>query len=194
MKDNKKLLYSMVIVALVLSVVGISIGFAAMSTQLTINGTATVTPVTWKIKFQDLSKVTGEDDLIVTAPQITSDTHIGNYALKLTKPGDKVAYKFSVINTGTINAELTSYTFATPTITGTGANAVNDAAIVSKNLKYTLTYNDENKTAIQVGDALNVNQSKELILTVEYDAAADDLPEDEVTIAGMDVTFTYGQN
>ncbi len=194
MKDNKKLLYSMVIVALILSVVGISIGFAAMSAQLTVNGTTTVTPATWKIKFQELAKVSGDDTLIVTAPQITSDTHIGNYALKLTKPGDKVVYKFQVANTGTLDAILTSYTFATPTITGTGATATDDAAIVSRNLIYTLTHNDATNSAIQVGETLNVNQSTEFLLTVEYDANADELPTDDVTISGMDITFTYGQN
>ena len=193
MKDNKKFLYAMVAIALVLSVVGVSIGFASMSTELTINGTTTVVPATWKIKFQDLSKVSGDDALITTAPQITSDTHIGNYAVKLSKPGDKVEYKFKVANTGSLDAELTSYTMATPTITGTGTNATLDEGIVRSNLVYTLTYNDNSKTAVQVGDDLDKNDTKELILTVGYAATADTLPENEVTISGMDITFVYGQ-
>ena len=193
MKDNKKALYGLVVLALVLSVIGISIGFAAMSTELTIGGTTTVVPANWKIKFQNLSKVTGDDALIVTAPQITSDTHIGNYAIKLSKPGDKVVYKFDVANSGTLDAELTSYTFANPTITGTGDKATEDAAIVRNNLTYTLTYNDAGKTAVQVGDELNKEDSKELVLTVEYNQNATELPENEVSITGMDVTFVYGQ-
>lgn len=193
MKDNKKFLYGLVVTALVLSVIGISIGFAAMSTELSIGGTTTVVPANWKIKFQNLSKVTGDDALIVTAPQITSDTHIGNYAIKLSKPGDKVVYKFDVANAGTLDAELTSYTFANPTITGTGDKATEDAAIVRNNLTYTLTYNDANKTAVQVGDELNKEDSKELVLTVEYNQNATELPENEVSITGMDVTFVYGQ-
>ena len=193
MKDNKKMLYGLVIGAFILSIVGISIGFAAMSTELSINGTTDVVPATWKIKFQNLSKVTGSDDLIATAPQITSDTHIGNYSLKLSRPGDKVAYKFEVTNNGNIDAELTSFTVSNPTISGTGAEATNDAEIVRKNLKYTITYNDMAHTAIQVGDNLNQKDVKEIILTVEYDSAATDLPKDEVSITGMDVTFVYGQ-
>ena len=58
MKDNKKVLYGLVALALVLSVVGISIGFAAMSTDLTINGSAEVVPSSWDIKFKDLSSPT----------------------------------------------------------------------------------------------------------------------------------------
>ena len=194
MKENKKLLYGLVVVALVLSVIGISIGFAAMSTELTIGGSTTVTPASWKIKFQNLAKASGDNSLITTAPQITSDTHIGDYALVLTKPGDKVEYTFEVANTGTLDAVLNTYTFATPTITGTGATADADAAIVTSNLVYTLTYNDAGKTAVQVGDTLAHGTTKELILTVEYPASAETLPAAEVSITGMDVTFVYGQN
>ena len=193
MKENKKTLYVLVVIALVLSIVGISIGFATMSTELTINGSATVVPASWKIKFQNLSKVTGDDANIITAPQITSDTHIGNYAVKLSKPGDKVVYKFQVANTGSLDAELSSYTFATPTITGTGAAAAADAQIVTDNLVYTLTYNDGAKTAVQVGDDLDKEDSKELVLTVAYADDATELPADEVSITGMDVTFVYSQ-
>ncbi len=191
MKDSKKTLYTLVIAALVLSVIGISIGFAAMSTELTINGTTTVVPATWKIRFQNLSKVTGDDDLIVTAPQITSDTHIGNYALKLTKPGDIVEYKFEVANTGSIDAILQSFTMSDPTITGTGANAEEDARIVTDNLFYSLSYEDG--SAILDGDELNKNTSKKVILSVEYNPEATELPTNEVTITGMDVTFLYAQ-
>ena len=193
MKDNKKVLYGLVVLALVLSVIGISIGFAAMSTELTISGQTTVTPASWKIKFTDLAKVSGDDALITTAPQITSDTHIGDYALLLTKPGDKVEYKFKVTNSGSLDAKLSSFTVATPTITGTGATASDDEAIVSANLVYTLTYNDASRTAIAVNDTLDHGESKELILTVEYPATAETLPADEVAVTGMDVTFVYTQ-
>ena len=191
MKDNKKVLYGLVVVALVLSIVGISIGFASMSSELTVNGTASMVPATWKIKFQNLSKVVGDDSAIITAPQITSDTHIGNYAIKLSKPGDKVVYKFEVANAGTLDAELTNYTFATPTFTGTGDKAEADAQIVKNNLVYTLTYSNTN--AIQVGDNLNKDEAKEVLLTVEYNQNATELPENAVSITGMDVTFVYGQ-
>lgn len=192
MKDNRKVLYGLVAIALVLSVVGISVGFAAMSETLTINGTAEVVPATWKIKFQNLSSanIVG-DATVTTAPTIQSDTHIGDYAVKLTKPGDSISYDFEITNAGSIDAELSSYTFATPVITGTGAKATEDAAVVNANLIYTLTYKDG--TAIQVGDELAASDTKELTLTVAYKSDADALPEDTVSVSGMDVTFVYGQ-
>ena len=192
MKDNRKVLYGLVALALLLSVVGISVGFASMSTELTINGTTEVVPATWKIKFQNISNatITGAAE-VTTAPTIQSDTHIGDYEVKLTKPGDSVVYTFEVANTGSINAALDSYTFATPTITGTGETADADATIVRNNLVYTLTYDDD--TAIQVNDALNKESTRTLKLTVAYKADATTLPANTVTISGMDVTFVYGQ-
>lgn len=193
MKDNKKILYGLVALALVLSVAGISIGFAAMSTDLTINGSAEVVPASWDIKFKDLSSptITGDAE-VTTAPTITSDTHIGNYAVKLTKPGDSVTYTFKVANDGTIDAKLTDFIKATPTFTGTGATASADATIVQNNFVYTVTYSDD--TAITKDtDELDAESYKTVKLVVGYKADATELPTNTVTISGLDVTFTYGQ-
>ena len=192
MKNNRKVLYGLVALALLLSVVGISIGFAAMSQELDINGVAEVAPATWKIKFKDLSAPTITGDAVVTtAPTITSDTHIGNYDIQLTKPGDSVVYTFKVANEGTIDAELGTYTKAAPTFTGTGATKTTDETTVSSNLVYTLTYADG--TAIQTNDTLLKNTEKTLKLTVAYDENATTLPTNPVEITGMDVTFIYEQ-
>ena len=193
MKDDKKVLYGLVVLALVLSVVGISIGFAAMSTDLTINGSAEVVPASWDIKFKDLSSptITGDAE-VTTAPTITSDTHIGNYAVKLTKPGDSVTYTFKVANDGTIDALLTNFIKATPTFTGTGATASADATIVQNNFEYTVTYSDD--TAITKNtDELDAESYKTVKLVVGYKDDATTLPTNAVTISGLDVTFTYGQ-
>ena len=192
MKDYKKTMYYFIALALVLSVVGISVGFAAMSTQLNVNGSANVVPASWKIKFNNLSDATITGNaLVTTAPTIQSDTHIGNYAVKLTKPGDTVVYTFDVVNSGTIDAELSSYDFAQPTIAGTGATAEADAEIVRNNLVYTLTYADG--SAVKQGDTLAKDETKSLKLTVGYNSTATELPTASVAITGMDVTFVYSQ-
>ena len=192
MKEGKKTLYYFIALSLVLSVIGISVGFAAMSTQLNINGTANVVPASWKVKFNNLSSATVSGDAeVVQAPTIESDTHIGNYEVKLTKPGDSVEYTFDVVNDGTIDAELSTYTFADPTITGTGDKATQDAEIVRNNLVYTLTYADG--SAINTNDELNKEATKSLKLTIGYKSDATDLPAKEVSVSNMDVTFVYSQ-
>lgn len=192
MKNNTKFLYGVIAIVFLLSVVGISVGFAAMSSTLDVKGQAEVVPASWKIKFKDMSSPTivGAAQ-VVTAPQIESDTHIGDYDIQLSMPGDSVTYTFKVANAGTIDAELSSYTFATPTITGTGDSAASDASIVSSNLVYTLTYDDG--TPVQMNDELPKNTEKTLKLTVGYNASATELPVSQVDISGMDITFTYAQ-
>ena len=192
MKDNRKVLYVLVALALVLSVAGISVGFASMSQELTIEGQTEIIPATWKIKFDNMStaSLTGAAS-VKDAPEITGGTHIGKYDFVLTKPGDSVVYTFDVVNEGTIDAELSSYTFATPTITGKGDTAATDAQIVKDNLVYKLTYSDD--TAINANDTLNKGQSKTLKLTVSYPSTATQIPTAEVDITGMDVTFVYTQ-
>ena len=192
MKNNKKILYVLVAFALVLSVAGISVGFAAMSTQLTVTGTTTIVPATWKIKFQNLSSpaITGTAK-VVTAPEIQSATHIGDYSVELAKPGDSIVYTFEIANLGSIDSELSSYTFATPTVEGTGETKAADEAIVNSNLVYTLTYADGKN--IQVGDTLAKGTSTSLKLTIAYASTATELPTNSVTINGMDITFVYEQ-
>ena len=192
MKEGKKTLYYFIALSLVLSVVGISVGFAAMSSQLNVNGTANVVPASWKVKFNNLSSptITGDAE-VVQAPVVESDTHIGNYEVKLTKPGDTVVYTFDITNEGSLDAELSDYTFTTPTITGTGDKADQDASIVSSNLVYTLTYADG--TAISQNDGLDKEETKSLQLTIGYKSDATELPANPVSVSNMDVTFVYAQ-
>ena len=196
MKDNKKFLQVFAVLALVVAVLGISVGFAALSSTLTINGTAEVTPANWDVHFENLVQpydITGGAS-VTGSPTLTA-THFGNYHVVLTKPGDQVVINFDVKNDGDIPAKLTSYTFATPTITGTAADATDksaDEALVQSNLVYTLTYDDG--TPIAVNDTLAVNEAKTLELTVAYAASAEAVPTAQVDITGMDVTFVYSQN
>ena len=197
MKDNKKFLQVFSVLALVVAVLGISVGFAALSQTLTINGTAEVTPANWNVHFENLVQpyaLTG-GATITGNPTLTA-THFGNYHVTLTKPGDKAVIKFDVKNAGDIPAKLTDYTFAAPVITGTSEDATAkaaDEAMVSENLVYTLTY--EGGTAItKNSDTLAVNEAKTLELTVEYKASAESVPSAAVNITGMDVTFVYTQN
>ena len=192
MKDGRKTLYYFVALSLLLSVIGITVGFASMSSDLKINGAANVVPASWKIKFDNLSNptITGEAS-VVTAPQIQSDTHIGDYEVKLTKPGDMIVYTFDITNDGTIDAELSTHNFVNPTITGTGPKALNDAEIVKDNLIYTLTYADG--SLVNNNDELNKGETKTLKLTIGYNADAKELPINSVLIGNMDITFVYTQ-
>lgn len=183
------------IVAICVAVAGLTVGFAAFSSTLTINGTGTVKASNWQVRFENLSAVTKTGTASeVTAPTInTNDTNIGDYDVTFTTPGDSISYTFDVANNGTFDAEVTTVTIPTPTCTGTGANAETDATNVCNNLTYTLTYADG--TAINVADALTASQKKTLKLTLTYGTSitADKLPSDDVEISNLGITVLYSQ-
>ena len=185
-------------VALIVAVLGLTVAFAAMSTTLTINGTAEVNTASWDIHFENLqSAVTTGDASETQAPTIQvgadskPDTKIGDFKVQLTKPGDSITYTFDVKNTGTIDATLGTLTLGTPQCTSL-AEPVNegDATIVCDNLKFELTYTDGG-TPVAQDDTLNRGETKNLTLKVSFEG--DELPTDDVSITGLDVTMKYDQ-
>ena len=97
------------IVALLIAVVGLTVGYAAYSSTLTINGTANVDPASWKVNFDyktgtSLTGVTKGHAAENTAPTL-ADTTISGFDVTLKAPGDSVTYNFLIKNSGTLNAK-----------------------------------------------------------------------------------------
>lgn len=193
---NNKNFKRMMILAVVLLLTIVGVGYAALSTNLTINGAGKVNSSSWKIKFSNLGEATlGGQATEVTKPTISNnDTHIGDYVVTFTSPGDSIEYALDVVNLGTFNAEISSITVDTPTCTGSGDTAINDAKNVCDYLTYTLTYADG--TAVEQGDTLNIGETKSMKLKLAYlsNVLAEQLPSDDVTIADLEVTIVYTQN
>ena len=175
---------ALAIVALCISVIGLSIGFAAFSQTLTINGTGTLKGNTWKVIFDDLVTPTiGNGNLVGDTTSTEAINVAGTtftFNVELFFPGDKVVYDFKVKNTGTIDAKITAVS-----LTG-----VTDAA--AKKINYTLTYADG--TAIAQNDVLNAGDDEDLKLTVEFDSSATsaDLPTTDWAFT-LGATITYEQ-
>ena len=179
-----------IIAVLLVVVTGISIGYAAMSTTLTINGTAKMDPASWSVKFENLSNTTTGAATATTGTLV--DTAITDIDVTLTKPGDSVTYTFDVTNDGEIDAELGTFTKTDISCTNAGtANGADDATITCDNTIYELTYADG--SAINPTDELLAGETKNLKLVVSYDASAEVVPVDDVDIAGITATFVYVQ-
>ena len=192
MEKERKVKY-LSIVALIVAVVGLGVAFAAMSTTLTINGTATMDTAKWDIHFENLSEVKLGGFATETVKPTLAATKIGDYAVTLTRPGDSATYTFDVVNDGTIDAKLGTYTKSAPVFTATSTTAAEaDVATVQGNLIYKLTYTD---TGVEVAqdDILGQGETKNLTLHIEYDKDATTLPSAKVEITGMDITMVYDQ-
>jgi len=184
------------IITLVVAICSISVAFAAMSTTLRINGTAEVQTAEWSIKFDTLSSVVVTGDAAqITAPTL-SDTNIGTFKAKLTKPGDSVSYTFNVTNSGSMAAKIGTLTKDSFTCSGLStipADATSDANSVCNNLKYTLTYTSGG-SPVATNDTLTIGQSRNLTLKLEYDSLATTLPTDDVSVTGLGITIIYVQD
>lgn len=208
--DNKLPLIAFLIVI----VVALGIGYSAMSTTLSIKGTAKVEGMSWRIEFQNLGEavLTGSAGK-VSDPVINEDkTELTSYNVNFLEPGDSISYTFQIANNGTINAKLSEILKDTITCEGYGNSiqATTDADNVCANLEYTLKYQEEephyddnyvltnSSTDIEINDILNSGDVKNMILTLKYKSPVDgetiEEPEDDVSISGLGIKLIYSQN
>ena len=195
MKDNKKMLQLFSIVALFLAVVGVSIGFAALSTSLQISGTAKVVPATWKVEFLTPTFSNNSTDAAEAAgvtPTVNATTFSG-YQIVLTKPGDKGTYTVPVKNNGSIPAKVKTVTLGSSlTYTGTGDTKTADEAAVTGKIIYDVKWSTGDPITAET-DTLAVGETKNIIIEVTYDSSATTLPTNPVTIGGRDLTIVFEQ-
>ena len=176
------------IIALIVSVIGLSVGFAAFAQTLNIGGVGKVKGNTWLIQFANLSTptlgsgITG-DATVDTTASITGGTSI-SFAVSLYFPSDEVYYDFEVQNNGTLDAEISSITLS-------GV----DTALLQK-VNYSLKYDngDGTFTALAVGDTLDAGDAKDLRLVVQLDPGtlATELPSTDVSLS-LGATIVYEQ-
>lgn len=191
-KGGKSSAQNYIIIALSLTVVFMSIGFAAFSTSLNIGGTnnVTVKKATWDIhwagkagssetgvvtetKGADLGQVTRADDTNVT------------FTATLAKPGDEYEFTIDAINAGTFDAGLTSVTMT-------------DISTHSNYLTYTITYDGQTfsnpSNTPSPASTLASGTQKTARVNVKYIQPANsaNLPQSDVTVT-LTATFKYDQ-
>ncbi len=144
-RDKKNIL----IIALLVSVVFMSVGYALLSTELRVNGGATIEDPSWDVKISNIVSTattgTGED------LGVTTNNTLATFNAKLMEPGDSVTYTVSVTNSGNINAKLNNIQitpedydvgkFIVYSVDGLNANDALAAGSV-KTFTVTATYND----------------------------------------------------
>lgn len=185
------------IVALLIAVVGLTVGYAAYSSTLTINGTATVDPASWKVNFgyktgNSLTGTIKGHATETTAPTL-ADTTISGFDVTLKAPGDSVTYNFLIKNSGTLNAKLANFTMGTLTCAPNASSKISpeDATKLCGELKYTLAYADG--STITTDTTLDAGDSKELVLKLEWPSTSTLSVSDDVKVTIGTTTFVYQQ-
>lgn len=109
MRKNSSILKNkgLLVALFVILVGGISLGYAALSATLTINGTTNISKVGWDIHFFDASVTNGSVENGTPANQIIqSDLMTARWEATLATPGDFYEFTINVGNFGTIDAKL----------------------------------------------------------------------------------------
>ena len=161
MKNNKQDLYIFIIM---IALIGLTIGYAALSSTLNINGKSSISKNTWDVYFDNVV-VKGGSVEEVKIPTITDKTTV-DFEVALNLPGDFYEFTVDVVNNGSIDAMIESIE-KTPILTEAQA----------KYLSYTINY--ENGEQIATKQLVKKKESVRLKVKVELrtDIAPSDLPE-----------------
>ncbi len=173
MRRNKKSLYGILIVLFLF----LGLGYAALTTNLSINGISHVDSASWNV-YWDNVQVTSES-VEAPTPTITNQTTV-SYEITLSQPGDFYEFTVDAVNTGTIDAMI-----------DTVDSKLNGSVITTlpSYLYYYVSY--DNYARIHPKQYLKANTTETIKIRVEFrtDINANDLPETDQTL-----TFTFGIN
>lgn len=174
MKEHSK---SIALAVLGVILLGMTIAYAALQTNLNIGGTVNTPAVEWDVHFDNFKKgnvvgsATGP-----TAAELGSKitaTSISDLAISLPKPGDSITYTFDIINAGTIDAKLNTYS----------AGWTCDSGKDCGKIDYNLTCTNNMTTQNSILYAANDGSTDEASCTLTVSRAA-------ATATGTDQTYT----
>ncbi len=183
------------VLALVVSLVAVSLAYAGFSQNLNINGQATISNVNWDVHFENLVLGTPVGTATwATQPAITNGTtSIGNYSATFQTPGDSLSFEFDVKDAGNFDAKLTGLTKGTLTCDTTDTNF---QANCSSRISYTLAEKGGSTLSGPDNSVIPANGGKKTyVVTLTYNTTDDqtDLPTSNVTRGVLAIVFTYTQ-
>lgn len=195
---RKREFQNIAIVVLGLAIIIMSIGYAAYSTPMSITGNTTIQRASWDVKFNNpttITTTTSVSDTLVTGPTITNATAL-TFGVTL-KVGETYDFTVDVVNAGTFDAKLDTYS-----LTGTKKKGSTTTALTSSDgqtysndyLEYSVQWSDDSPlkgTADTNADTINAGDTKQLKVHVGFIEPSDAsvLPSDN-----EDYTFTLNMS
>ena len=199
------------IIALIIGIAGVTLGYAAFSNTLTISPAAQVTPdpSTFNVDFSSSSTSvqtnpivatltpTGVTNFIATNGTIdnSSDPVITNLKATFTEPGQTATYTFYSYNLGNYIAYLKSIVFeGSKTCTakiGTTQSQVDSACNgITLNVKVGSEEVTNTSVATVTNHSLGINTSEEIIVTISYTTGSA-LADGDFDVTLPDIVLTY---
>lgn len=209
--NDKKSYRLIIIIAIIVGIAGITIGYAAFSNNLIIQPSAEVNPSasTFNVDFSSADDAVETDPIVPTlsatvtgfsATSATisnaSDPTISNMKATFTAPGQSVTYSFYAYNAGEYIAYLNSITFNGSRSCSAGQNTT--AALVTSacnGITVSVKVGNENATSSTVSSitnhtlAKNAAEEVEVVISYESNSATAD---GEFTVTLPSITLNYG--
>ena len=171
-QKNKIYLYLLVIL-------GLTVGFALLSTTLNINGTAGIKKNTWDIHWDEESIQVTENSVQAETPIVTEEGQKVSYAVTLELPGDFYEFTIDAVNAGTVDG-MVNIDGLNPTIKN---KTTGEITTLPSYIKYSVTYADGSpieefhKLAKRVDE--NTPTREKFKIRIEYDSQSSELPDDD---------------
>ena len=135
---NKKQRNSLLLVILLLTV---TIGYAVLTTNLKITGTANIKSNTWDVHFENIANQTGVTPTVAPVTDNTTTTEL-EFTVDLDLPGDFYEFNVDAVNDGSIDAMVSLVTTEFYTVTEENEQVVETPTEKPNYINYTVTYED----------------------------------------------------
>ena len=157
--------------SLLLLILILGIGYAALHTTLKVDGTVNVAKATWDVHFENVQITNGSVTANPAPTSNNTDTTEMTYTINFTKPGDYFEFTTDIVNDGTIDAMVDVVS------NNAYASAASTTPIALPTyLTNTVTYDDG--SPILQNQKLDHNTSEKIKVRVEFkkDISVSDLP------------------
>ena len=173
---NKKQKKTMLLLLILL---GVTVGFALLSTTLKINGTAGIKKNTWDIHWENVvpnveSTVESPTPVIDTAKTTVS------YEVELSLPGDFYEFTVDAKNDGSINGVIDDIRHTVKQVTVVDEEEVEEEVTLPEYILYSIVY-DGTTTKPTKGDILEAGEKQTYRVRIEYDSQSEILPSTNLT-------------
>ena len=169
---NKKQKKTMLLLLILL---GVTVGFALLSTTLKINGTANIKSNTWNIHWENVVP-NNESTISAETPTIGDNGTKVTYEVELEMPGDFYEFTVDAKNDGSINGKIDEVRHSIKEVTIVNEEEVETTATLPSYILYTVYY-DGTETAPAEGDILEAGDKQTYRVRIEYDRNSEVLPE-----------------
>lgn len=201
MKSNRTR-KTVIIILLVFCLMSISVGYAIISSDLNISGTAVLDPISFGVELTNIETEEILEDAEVVNIGTIDKTTISNMDLKFAFPGSSVLFKVSLENKGDLDVRLANIDLIIPNCVSENETDANNVCSHIKVIVYD-NNNEEITTLKKSSPTFYVNDGNGLIsktsdyiyVRVEYEEESiNDLPSASVSIQDFGLFLTYVQD